>query len=133
MKLFGRGQITKVEKTPLEISPQNSVPETRAVSEGRREELSRVELFFLSKFAKPLNPETVGEYLKATIQRDPTKTATQFLRSSLIESASGLIGLLASTTQVDLKQALKDEGLKVSGKKEELAKGRVPAGGVGGR
>jgi hypothetical protein len=121
MKLFGRRHITQVEETPLEIGPQNSVPAARAVSEGRGGELSRVELFFLSKFAKPLNPEKVGEYLKATIQRDPTKTATRFLRSALIESASELIGLLASTTQVDLKQALKDGGLKVSGKKEELA------------
>jgi hypothetical protein len=122
MKLFGRGQTAQVKETAPEIGPQRSFPVTPAVLKGRGGELSRVELFFLSKFNKPLNPEKLGEYLKAIIQQDPMKTTSRFLRSGLIESASELTSLLASTTQVDLKQALKDAGLKVSGKKEDLAK-----------
>jgi hypothetical protein len=123
MRLFGGGgqEGQAKEKKEPEIGPARGFPMTTVAAEGGGEKLSRVELFFLSKFEKPINPNEVSEYLKATIQQDTTKITRRFLRSGLIESASELISLLASTKQVDLKQALKDAGLKVSGKKEELA------------
>ncbi|WP_158920896.1 hypothetical protein [Acidisphaera sp. S103] len=85
-------------------------------------QLSRAELFFLSKFDGPKNPAATGAFLEAILQQDPIKTAKRFLDAGFVESASDLDSLLVSTRQVELKQALRDAGLKVSGKKEELAR-----------
>jgi hypothetical protein len=122
MRLFGGGgREDQAKGKEHEIGQPRGFPVTPAAAEGGGEKLSRVELLFLSKFEKPVNPDEVSDYLKATTQQDTTKTTRRFLRAGLIESASELISLLASAKQVDLKQALKDAGLKVSGKKEELA------------
>jgi hypothetical protein len=86
-----------------------------------QQRLSRVELFFLSKFGEPRNPGEISNYLAAILQQDATKTAKKLLDAGLIESVSEINSLLASTKQANLKQALRDAGLKVSGKKEELA------------
>jgi hypothetical protein len=122
MKLFGGGG---QEKQPAgqgdEIKLLHGLPEAPAVGVVPGDKLSRVELFFLSKFEKPLNPKEISAYLKATVQQDLSQTTKRFLASGLIEIASDLISLLASTKLVALKEALKDTGFKVSGKKEELA------------
>jgi hypothetical protein len=83
--------------------------------------LSRLELFFLSKFEKPTNPEDASEYLKAILQCNAVETTKKFFDAGLIVGAAEIESLLASTKQADLKQALRDAGLKVSGKKEDLA------------
>ena len=84
---------------------------------GEKQKFSRVELFFLSKFNEPTNPAEVSGYVKATLRQDPAKVVQKYLGGGLIESATELSSLLASAKQATLKQALKDAGLKVSGKK----------------
>jgi hypothetical protein len=86
-----------------------------------QQQLSRVELFFLAKFNDPTNPGAISSYLAAILQQDPIKTARRFLNAGLIESAPEISSLLASTKQAELKEALRNAGLKVSGKKSDLA------------
>jgi len=56
MRLFGAGgREDQATGQGREIRPLRGFPMTPAVGGGDRENLSRVELFFLSKFEKPIN------------------------------------------------------------------------------
>ena len=86
-----------------------------------RGHLTRVEQFYLSKFVTPRDPADTSEFVKAILQQDPVKIARRLVSAGLLEKASKLASLNAATRQADLKQALRAAGLKLSGKKEELA------------
>jgi SAP domain len=92
---------------------------------------SEIHLMLLSRFLKPRSADNVPDNWKPMFGESPQLTVERFIKNGLLVPLSLKAKVDYCNTVTDLKELLKERGLKVSGKKQELVERLVTADKVG--
>lgn len=93
---------------------------------------SEIHLMLLNQFLKPTYAHSIApEQWGAALGESPQLTLNRYIKNGLLVPLSLKANVEYCNTVADLKKLLKERGLKVSGKKQELAERLVAADEVG--
>uniref|UniRef100_UPI003F498A99 SAP domain-containing protein n=1 Tax=Cupriavidus yeoncheonensis TaxID=1462994 RepID=UPI003F498A99 len=137
-RLFGRKEAAPVAVTPPSPTPSiapppapsSSKPPTARDVDWRS---SEIHLLLLSRFLDARPPDRVPEYFAQALGESPAATVQWLLDRGLLVPASLPATVAFWNSVADLKALLKERGLKVGGKKQELVKRLLDADETGMR
>jgi len=92
---------------------------------------SEIHLILLSQFLKPISADNVPDNWESVLGESPQLTVERFIKNGLLVPLSLKAKVEYCNTIADLKKLLKERGLKVGGKKQELVERLVTADEVG--
>lgn len=92
---------------------------------------SEINLILLSRFLEPRRADSVPTYWESALGKPPQVAVKRFIENRFLLPASLHATIEFCNTVADLKKLLKERGLKISGKKQELVERLVVADEIG--